>query len=354
MIFMIIFLYGLDSFRSQQKLKELKQKYIKEIDKSGHSLGIVDGIDMTMSKLNDLMASNSLFVAKRLIIIKNIFSNSDKEFLIDLYKYLQGQTDNQNIIIFYDDQLTVKSQKNKNEILLKEKKLNKAGQNLFDWLTKQQFVQHFPLLNNTEIANWIKDKLNKQGLQINYQAIQLIIGLLGNDLWLINNELDKLVNYKQASCAALENNQAIETEQAEQLLEISVVDVEEMVKGQLDHGIFALTDAISNKNKAQAVKLLAEQIQLGVADYYLITMLARQFRILLQIRQGLDSGWSSRKIGSQLGLHPYVLQKGINQARNFNLASLKTVFSALVKMDYNYKTGRLNVETMADLLIINF
>ncbi|MFH1413007.1 MAG: DNA polymerase III subunit delta [bacterium] len=335
---MIIFLYGPDSFQAQKKLTELKNKFLKEVDSNSTSLSVIDGSDINLGRLNDLLASNSLFVSKRLIIIKNIFKNN-KDFLIELLDYLKKIKETDNIIIFYDDSLIIKKQKNKTEVHVDDKKLAKNQQDLFNYLQKQKYTQYFGLLDNNEINVWIKQKLVQENVKINYQASQLLVGLLGNDLWMINSELDKLVHYKRALMPDQKD------------VEISLNDVEEMVKGQIDQGIFALTDAIGNKNKALAVKLFSDQIKIGAADYYLITMLIRQFRILLQIRQGLDSGWTSRKIGSYLKVHPYVLQKGINQAGNFNLISLKNIFHALVRLDFNYKTGRLNAETMVDLLI---
>jgi len=124
-----------------------------------------------------------------------------------------------------------------------------------------------------------------------------------------------------------------------------------LVRGNFDENIFALTDAISNKNNSLAAKLLEEQIEAGLADAYLINMIIRQFRILLQIRQALDSGQSSRQMISALRLHPFIVQKGINQVRRFDLDSLKNILSKLVEIDFKMKTGQADARTMLNLLI---
>ena len=46
---MIIFLYGPDSFRAREKMKQLKQKFIREVDKSGLNLIEMDGDKMTLN-----------------------------------------------------------------------------------------------------------------------------------------------------------------------------------------------------------------------------------------------------------------------------------------------------------------
>jgi len=336
---MIIFIYGPDSWQGQQKVLELKTKFIKEVDQAGNAWSSVTGADLTMKELNDLLSANSLFTSKRLLIIKDILS-ANKTFLAELVDYLPQLSNSGHIIIVHETRTMQKKQKTKNEVVLlgadgEEKKMNKEQKVLFDFLSGQQYVQYFALLDSRQAVAWANNKLTANNLQMDYQAGQLLVGILGNDLWLLNNETDKLIAYKQAQGQT----------------QVTVADIEIMAHGILDQGIFALTDALSNKDKALALKLLADQQQLGLPDMYLITMLLRQFRILLQIRQGLDSGLTNKDLASTLQLHPYVLQKGINQARNFNLNSLKNLFNALTRVDYNYKTGKLPVETMVDLII---
>ena len=40
---MIIFLFGADTFRSRQKLKEIKDKFLREVDSSGMNMQTLDG-----------------------------------------------------------------------------------------------------------------------------------------------------------------------------------------------------------------------------------------------------------------------------------------------------------------------
>jgi len=128
-------------------------------------------------------------------------------------------------------------------------------------------------------------------------------------------------------------------------------DVFEMVRGKLDTNIFSLTDAIGAGNKGQALKLLEEQIESGAAETYLLSMILRQFKIILRIRAALDLGGNGKSIASSLKLHPFIVQKGISQARFFSLDSLKKIISRLVRMDYELKTGQGDLKTGLALLI---
>jgi len=345
---MIIFLYGEDTFRGRQKLKQLKEKFLREVDPGSTSLTILDGESVTLGQIAESVGPGTLLAKKRMVIIEGLFSNKNQTIFGEILNYLKNQIDKENIIIFWDSLVKMKRIKNKEEIFKidsvgREKILTGQPLQLFKFLVKQKYAQQFNLLSNTEAVVWAKKEVEARGGKITNQAAQTLNSLVGSDLWQVSNEIDKLLNYKLGREPKL-------TKGGEKVI-IEVEDVEMLVRGSFDENIFALTDAISNKNKTLATELLEEQIEAGLTDSYLINMIVRQFRILLQIRQGLDLGLSSRKMINSLKLHPFIIQKGINQVRKFNLTTLKNILNELVKIDFKMKTGRADVKTMLNLLI---
>ena len=342
---MIIFLYGEDTYQSRQKLKQLREKFIREVDPSGSSLTVLNGETVKIKQIGESIGPGALLAKKRMIIIEDLFTNKDQTILNKVYEYLKNKKSEDNIVIFWDHSIKTKKTRNKEAPVKidasgRERPLTKQQSQLFKFLDKQKYTQQFNQLSNTEATAWTKKEAEKRGSKITYQAAQLLTGLVGSDLWQINNELDKLLSYKSGQEPGTAKAAAIEVE-----------DVEMLVRGNFDENIFALTDAISNRNQAIATKLFEEQIEAGLADAYLINMIVRQFRILLQIRQALDSGMSSRKIINTLKLHPFIVQKGINQVRRFNLDSLKNILSKLVEIDFKMKTGQADAKTMLNILI---
>lgn len=330
---MLIFLYGEDTFRSRSKLNELKNKYIADVDKNGQSIIVINGEKAGINEIIEAAAAPSLFVRKRLVIIENIFSNKALHALVlDLFQKISkreesADSNDDNIIIFFDEVSGEKMDKNK----------------LFNFLIKQKFVQQFRPLSNTETAQWIKGETEKRGGRISLRSANALAGLVGNDLWQISNDIDKLISYRKAQDQRLIEEQKI--------VEISGEDVAELVRGGFAENIFALTDAISQKNKALAIKLLEEELDNGMAEVYLVHMITRQFRILLQVKEAAGLGHSSRKIASELKLHPFVVQKSINQARSFSLDLLKSIFSYLIKLDRRLKTGQGDLRSDLALMI---
>src|SRR3989339_652782 len=86
---MLIFLYGEDSFRSRNKLNELKEKFLREIDPQGNSLSTIDGSMANFSQINESISPSSLFASKRMVVIENIFANSKKTSLAGKCQYHQ-------------------------------------------------------------------------------------------------------------------------------------------------------------------------------------------------------------------------------------------------------------------------
>lgn len=341
---MIVFLYGEDNFRSRLKLNELRDKYLREIDKLASGLKTIAGAKASFSDITSAISPASLLSKKRLIIVEDIFASKDQTIFEKLIDYLEKQVKNDNIIIFWESNLKIKKVRNVLAPFLidaggQDKPLNKKMAELFKFLAKQKYAYNFNALSHAELATWVKKEVANRGGKISVEAAATLVGLVGSDGWQISHEIDKLLSFKQAG------------KLTESLLEIDATDVKNLTRGNFSDNIFALTDALSAKNKPLAIKLLDEQIEAGLDGPYLLNMFVRQFRILLQLRQAMDSGLSPRQIATQMKLHPFVLQKGMEQARNFNLQTLKNIFSRLAEIDYLAKSGQRDYITGLNLLV---
>ncbi len=319
---MIIFLHGADSFRSRRMLIEMKQKFIKDVDPNSQSLSFLDGTTTTLKEISEKINTGSLFVKKRLVVIENIFKNKKTKLLVELTDFLKNfSTSDDNIIIFIDG-----------EIIVKNKVLKVDAKKLFTFLSKQKYAQEFPALSNIQLLSFIKKEAAIYEKEMSSIAASLLINLANSDLWIITNELKKLAFYSSSKI-------------------ITEKDVKELCHGAVNEDIFALTDALSAKNRNLALKLLEEQYAAGLSDEYLIAMLIRQFKILLQIRSALDINSSQSEMASQLKLHPFIIKKGLSQARNFSAESLKNYLNQLINLDFSNKNGLSQIKTELMLLI---
>ncbi|MFH1745179.1 MAG: DNA polymerase III subunit delta [bacterium] len=327
---MIIFLYGEDTYRSRKKLKEFKEKFIRDVEGGGSSFDVINGESATMGELEKILGGTALFSRKKMVVIEKIFSNKNKDLTTKLSEYLKGKKNFEDIIIFWDNISGEKKEKNK----------------LFSFLFKQNITQNFKLFSGTESANWAREEAMARGAKMTHQTALALTGLFGSDLWQLNNEIDKLISYKRGL------NKGLNIAGQSQEVEITEADIDLLCRGKVSENIFALVDAISNKNKSLAIELFEKEIEAGAVDVYLLQMIIRQFRILLQVKTAQEDGHTSRKTALDLKLHPFVVQKSFSQAKNFALPLLKNIFKNLIEIDKNLKTGKIDARQALEILIL--
>src|SRR4030042_2565023 len=176
---MIILLYGPDSYRSSQKLKEIVANY-KAKHKSGLNFSQIEWAQEAISGVKDSLSSYSMFGEKKLIVIKNACAAKidEQENLLALLKEKNAAKDEENILVFL------------------ERDEPKKGE-LFNWLKKQaRMSENFESLSGLKLNNWVKKEIQNLAGQISASAVDRLVGFVGSDLWQLHNEIEKLVDFK--------------------------------------------------------------------------------------------------------------------------------------------------------------
>lgn len=321
---MIIFLYGADSFRSKRLVTDMKNKFIKEIDAESNSLSFIDGQNTDLKEIAEKLNTGSLFTKKRMIIIANIFKNKKTKIFAELLNYLTTTAEEDGLIIIFKD----------DDLGSKKTPLKADAKKLFSFLSKQKFVQEFKPLTSAGLLKFIKEEVSLYNKSIEEKTALDLIKKTNGDLWLIAQGIKK---------AALITDNQIITQQ----------EMQEVSSEVFNENIFALTDAIGIKNKKLALKLLEEQYAAGLSDEYLIAILTRQFKLLIAANAALTAGLKPNEIASKLSLHPFVAQKAVTQAKNFNQSQLKTYFNKVIALDSLNKTSSNDIKSELVLLLAN-
>jgi len=315
---MIFFLYGPDTYRSRQKLKELKDKFFKEVDSSSLNLSFLDGAKMKIEEFNSAIATPPFLSRKRMIVVSDLLSRkADADFNKLMLELLEKENLLKDVILIFIESV----EPDKRTVLFKR-------------LSAEKYAQEFGFLTDLEMKNWLRLEVKNRGGKISPPAIDKFVFLVGSDLWTASSEIDKLVSYKAGGV-------------------IEPGDVEEMVKGKFDENIFNFVDAIANKNKKLAHKLLTDQLASGANELYLLTMLIRQFRILLLVKD-LTGGEGGKKqsVAREMGIHPFVAQKALAQIRNFSDKKLREIYQKLLETDLKIKTSWADSRVLFDLLLV--
>ncbi len=204
---------------------------------------------------------------------------------------------------------------------------------LFRELANKAVVKSFPLLRDAQLCQWIQKRVTEEGGSISSQAIDLLARLVGSNLWIMTNEIDKLVLFALGR-------------------RVEEKDVKTLVGYVQQANVFAMVDAIIDSKAEVAEQLLQQLLQSGANAAYLLFMLSRQVRMIVRARELAKQGRSKIEIQSKLGLpSEFALRKTLEQGSRYSLPRLKEVYRQLLETDLSIKTGRYDAEFALNILV---
>lgn len=318
---MIIFLYGEDSYRSHQRLYQIKEDFKKK-DRSFLNLTSFDiekGIGFLAIK--KAIFATPFLTDQRIVIIKNLITSGSSNLQEKMVELVQNK----------------KIPKTTTVIFWENKKPN-SRKVLFRLLLKHGQAKEFNLLSGWKLNKWIEDEVKTQGGFIEREAVGKLASYVGSDLWQMASEIKKLITYK-LNCKSVSEQR------------ITADDIKLLVRAKLDDNIFSFVDALGQKDKKRALKLLHDQIASGQNVFYLLTMIAYQLRNLLVISDLAKQRKSLYQISYLSKIHPYVVSKTLQQIKNFNLNELKKIYRTLLEADIAFKRGSADSLLLMDLLV---
>jgi DNA polymerase-3 subunit delta len=201
-------------------------------------------------------------------------------------------------------------------------------------LPKGARVQEFQPLKQAEVAGWINRRAALYGVSIQARAVAALAQLVGNQLWLLDTELQKLATYAAGR-------------------EITDADVRELVSFARDPNVFAMADAIVEGRTRDAIDLLHRLLADGeAAQKLLVVNIVRQYRLLVLAKELLDQRVPTPEISARLGVRPFVAQRMLQQqAPLYTNDKLRRAYRLLLDADLSMKRGVHDDETALELLI---
>jgi DNA polymerase-3 subunit delta len=186
------------------------------------------------------------------------------------------------------------------------------------------------------LESWITKRAKSLNVTITKDATGLLANFIGNNLRLLANELDKLAIYVGAGG----------TINAEHIRQLSA-QVQEA-------RIFDLTDALSQRNRKQALNILHDLLSDGEPPLKLISTITSQVRSLLLVKELSQKGMRTAQIASTLGMAPFIVDKAYRQVGKFSMSQLEGIYRQLMATDAALKRSRLAPEMALDLLVVSF
>ncbi|MBI1984945.1 MAG: DNA polymerase III subunit delta [Candidatus Wildermuthbacteria bacterium] len=305
---MLIFLYGSDTLRASRKIQEIKEGYLKA-NRQGHNLRFFDCSAVGEEDMKRELEAVSLFKEKKLLILKNPLANRElSDLLRTMKKHLEKTED---LLVFWEEGLLPKS-------------------NAFcRFLLEHAKTQEFSPLSRASLKQWVLKEFRKHHTAIGEEALDFLVKSEGDDMWKLSSEIQKLAAFAFSLG-----------------FKVSLANVQSFIRVQAESDIFSTIDALASSNRAQALQLLFSRLQRGESPLYLLSMIAYQFRNLLEIKDALDK---KLPLGS-LSLHPFVLKKGQAAVSRFSFERLKEIYGKIIDADCAIKTGERSPGVRLSLL----
>ena len=177
------------------------------------------------------------------------------------------------------------------EKLDERKKLTKS-------LKKNAVVLEAKELNEKEIKQWIQEQVQENGHQMTPGGTDLLFQLIGPNLTIIHNELEKLFLYAE--------NSPIDEEM-----------IHKLVAKSLEDNIFALVEQVVHHRLEPALTIYYDLLKQNEEPIKILAVIASQLRFIYQVKTLHSKGYGEKQISGLLRAHPYRVKLTISTIENF-------------------------------------
>jgi DNA polymerase-3 subunit delta len=320
--------YGENDFDMQETI----QHWVSAFEKKYTGLNVVrhDVADTTLSKIEliqsvkNALQVESLFGSNKLVILKNFLTpagEKNEELMALLQKAVESVSDNFFLIMWQ-----TKKPDSRRKMFKGLQKLEKSG---------QAEVKEFVLPQGNALYQWIDKRVATHKATIDPRARDMLLAFVGNNLWQLDAEIAKLSSYCGGAPITLES-------------------VQKLVKARFNDDIFALMDALSQRDKRTVLHLMRDQLESGASEMYLLAMLVRQFRLLRQVKDFVSNKGvrDNYAIAKALKVHPFVIKKLLPQVGKFSQDQLKTIYAQLIEIEFALKSRSTSFSVLFDTFVV--
>lgn len=362
---MILFLHGDDTYRSREKLRELKEKFLREVDPSGSNLVTIDGTTANASEVWGAIAAQSFLVRKRMVVIERIGAQKSSAAREEVAALLERIPEDV-IAVFWEEKSRAptggrgESRGAKRRGIPAKKKAAgvivtaKRSDPLFTKLLEGKYAQEFAPLEGVALTRWVVDAAKALGAAIAPDATRDLITIVGADLWRMRNEIEKLTNAAAAQRSSSRGAAATRdlTPDATGTTITSAL-IRDLVATVPQEDVFGFVDAIGRGDRITAIRIIRELEAARVDPQYLLAMIHRQLRLLVMASDLLERGTPVSQLASALGVHPFVAQKLSQQARTASSGNLRELYPRLLDLDQKLKSSRTPWEALMELFVLD-
>lgn len=321
----IYLIHGEETYLARQLEQTIINSMIRPEDRD-MNVSILSG-DPPPQELLNLIETTPFFGEKNVVVVRgtNLFRSRKGTNIAEQDDFPDDRL--LNVLSSMPDYCTL--------VFVTTEKVDKRRK-IFKVVEKHGVVAEVSVLKVRDVKAWLPGKLAELNKRMAPDAVEHFLAAVSVmsqvSLGFLDQEIEKISLY--ASGVIITKNDLIN----------GLATIPEV-------SVFAMIDAVSQKNISIALSLFAEQLAAGEHPVKVLSLLNRQVRLMWQAKSLIQRGYSSKDIADELGLMPFIGDKLIKQCQRFTEERLKQTVLALAAADRDLKSGRANHVALEEIMI---
>ncbi len=184
-----------------------------------------------------------------------------------------------------------------------------------------------------DLPDWIRARARRRRVSLEPAAVADLADFVGDDLRQLDQELIKLADYAPGRT-------------------ITRADVRKLVAATRAASVFELVDALGLGEGPAAARLMQHALDIdGEQPLRLLGMIARQYRLLIQVKALQAQGARPPEIARNLNLGEWAVPRFQTQANRHSFPRLERAMERILAADEAIKTGKLGDREAMDMLL---
>ena len=200
---------------------------------------------------------------------------------------------------------------------------------------KKLNLLRFEKSTENQLYAWLKKHFDSHGIEVDLKAVEALVFRSGHSMNVLNNEVEKLSALAKARGKT----------------RITAAEINEVASSTPECDTFALSGAITDRNKEKAYTALLDMKIKRVDPTVIMGMIAKTYDELFSVAMLLEEGRGMDDIAAFLKMNPYKVKIYISAAKRYGKEALSRIVTALAKADKNSKYGGISGFAAVELFL---
>lgn len=305
--------YGEEEYIKNQYLNEIKAQTVGEEDLMNYSC--FEEKECDVAKLIETGETIPFFATYKLVVIKEsgFFKTGKKDDTQKLVKWLENIPDYM-VMVFFEKEVD------------KRNSLYKLIQ------SKYVAIECICPAEDTMLA-LLEKNCKEKDIRISNRLLSYFVQNMPKSIHYTLGELEKIGSYCEG-------------------VEVTKEAIEKVCVFSLEQRVFQLLKEMSKKDTTNALGIYNRLIESKESPIGILVLIARQYRILLQVKYLLKTGTPVQQIGKMVGIPPFVAKEVAEESKYFSYKQLQHILALCLESDQAIKTGKMEPVKCIELLIM--